>query len=192
MVGDDRENYAIYVGRLSQEKGLLTLVDAFERVPDIPLRIYGDGPLRTNLERKAEKLKLKIEFMGYQPRAKILAHVRKAQLLVVPSEWYEGFPMVVLEAYASGTPVLASRIGSLDEIVVDNETGFKFEPGNALDMAEKLRLFFTDASRREHMSRCARTIFEEKYTAEKNLGQLLAIYEQALSGIPSIATVKPQ
>ena len=104
-----------------------------------------------------------------------------AELQVIPSECYEGFPMVVLEAYACGTPILASRIGGLDEIVVDGETGVKFAPGNPADLVEKLNGLRADRARLHAIRRKARILFEENYTADQNYPKLLDIYHQALA-----------
>ena len=105
--------------------------------------------------------------------------VGNADVQIVPSECYEGFPMVVLEAYACGTPILASRIGSLDEIVVEEETGIKFEPGNPGDLARKLNGLLADRSRWQAMRRKARALFDANYTAEQNYQKLLEIYHRA-------------
>ena len=113
--GDGR--YAVYVGRLSAEKGLRTLISAWKLIPEIPLKILGDGPLREELVDLSLKNNLPIKFLGFCDRPTIIDTVGHAAFQVVPSEWYEGFPMVILEAYACGTPVVCSRIGSLDEIV---------------------------------------------------------------------------
>jgi len=107
--------------------------------------------------------------------------VGNADVQVIPSECYEGFPIVVLEAYACGTPILASRIGSLDEIVVEGESGIKFEPGNPGDLAKKLNGLLADRSRLHAMRRKARALFEQKYTGDQNYPKLLEIYHRALA-----------
>ena len=172
--------YAVYVGRLSEEKGVRTLLEAWKSVDGFPLKILGDGPLRQELEEGARRNALPVEFLGSRPRRDILDVVCRAELQVVPSVWYEGFPMVVLEAYACGTPVVASRIGSLDEIVVEGESGIKFDPGNPADLARKLAALRADPSRLRAMRGKVRALFEEKYTAAKNYSKLADIYDHAL------------
>jgi len=107
--------------------------------------------------------------------------VGHAEFQIVPSEWYEGFPMVIIEAYACGTPVIASRIGSLDEIVEDGVSGIKFEPGNPRDLADKVTELWADRARRSMLRRTARKSFELKYSGEKNYEVLMAIYEAAIN-----------
>lgn len=121
-----------------------------------------------------------MEFLGFCGREEILQLVGRAELQILPAEWYEGFPMVVLEAYACGTPLVASRIGSVDEIIEEGETGVKFEPGNALDLAEKVNLLWAKQSRLTSLRHKARQLFDENYTADKNYSELMAIYHRAI------------
>jgi glycosyltransferase involved in cell wall biosynthesis len=176
--GTGRGGYAVYVGRLTAEKGVRTLLQAWAQGAPLPLKIIGDGELRGELERRARGLP--VEFLGFLRREAILAIVGKAEVLVLPSECYEGFPMVVAESYAAGTPIAASRIGSVDEVVFEGETGVKFEPGNAVDLAAKLKRLVSDASLRGAMRRRARATFEERYTAEINYRRLIEIYGEAI------------
>lgn len=179
-IGRGAGGYALFVGRLSPEKGVATLLRAWFQLRDLPLKIVGDGPLRCEFERFVSRHQLPVEFLGLRAADEIFALVGEALFQVVPSEWYEGFPMVVLEAYASGTPVAASRIGSLDEIVREGETGIKFMPGDAADLAEKIKgLLQGDVL--PQMRRTVRREFEEKYTAQRNISQLLEIYDHAIA-----------
>lgn len=179
--GAGEGGYAVYVGRLSAEKGVQTLISAWKLLPGVPLKILGDGPLRQELEQLAASEKLPIEFLGFCDHATIADVVGHAEFQIVPSEWYEGFPMVIIEAYACGTPVIASRIGSLDEIVEDGVSGIKFEPGNPRDLADKVTELWADRARRSMLRRTARKSFELKYSGEKNYEVLMAIYEAAIN-----------
>jgi len=174
-------NYAVYVGRLSEEKGVRTLLEAWRYVEGFPLKILGDGPLRHELEEQTRRGALSVEFLGFRPREDIFEVVGNADVQVIPSECYENFPIVVLEAYACGTPIVASRIGSLDEIVVERESGIKFEPGNPIDLARTLNGLLADRSCLHAMRRKARALFEENYTADQNYIKLLEIYDRALA-----------
>lgn len=178
-VGSGDGNYAVYVGRLSEEKGVRTLLEAWKRVDGFPLKILGDGPLRGELEQAARRSPLAVEFLGFRPHREVLDVVAAAEVLIVPSECYEGFPMVVLEAYACGTPVLVARIGSLDEIVVEGESGGKFEAGNPGDLVHALNLLRRGPLSLRTMRRTTRALFEEKYTADRNYSKLLEIYDRA-------------
>jgi glycosyltransferase involved in cell wall biosynthesis len=179
--GGERGNYAVFVGRLTEEKGVRTLVNAWKHLSGIPLKILGDGALRPELEQIVREHKLNIEFLGFQTREQVLSIVAKAALQIIPSECYEGFPMAMLEAYASGTPVLASRIGSLDELVEENVTGRKFAAGNAEDLARIARQMIDNDSQLIKMGRHAREIYLEKYSAERNYDMLMEIYQEAIN-----------
>lgn len=172
--------YAVYVGRLSEEKGVRTLMSAWKRLPEVPLKILGDGPLRKELERSAAIEKLPVEFLGFCDRTTIDSVVGRATFQIVPSEWYETFGMVAIEAYACGTPVIASRIGSLNEIVQDGVTGVKFDPGNPRDLAEKVNALWVDRVRQTMFRRSARECFEKNFSSEKNYEALMAIYVAAI------------
>ena len=124
-------NYVVFFGRLSVEKGVRTLLSAWKQLQDVPLKIVGDGVLREEVISaiKAQNVS-SIEFMGFRPHGQCLDLLNQAMFMVMPSEWYEGFPMTIREAFASGKPVIASRMGAMAEIVSDGKTGLLFEPGN--------------------------------------------------------------
>lgn len=127
---------ALFVGRLSPEKGVDVLLDAWRQLPDIPLTIVGDGPERDRLAAMAPP---NVTFTGTLPRSEVEAHMLAAAVLVVPSIWYEPFGLVVAEAMATGLPVAASRIGALPELIEPGKTGALFEPGNRDDLMRAVR-----------------------------------------------------
>ena len=176
---EDRDRYAVYVGRLTKEKGVHTLVDAWRDVEGLTLKIIGAGALRPELESQAAERGGVVDFLGAQDWSSVLALLAKAQFLVVPSEWYETFGMVVIEAYACGTPVLVSRLGALEEIVVEGETGLCFEAGNACDLARKANLLASNPEMAREMGHNARKIFLEKFTPEQNFTMLMGVYQRA-------------
>lgn len=178
--GDGLGEYVVYVGRLSEEKGVQTLLSAWKMVGDVPLKILGDGPLRRSLEERAVREKLPIQFLGFCNRRTVINTVGKATFQIVPSEWYEGFPMVIADAYALGTPIIASRIGSLEEIVEEGATGTRFEPGNAADLATKVHELWRDHARCLTLRKGARHAFESKFSAKRNFEMLIAVYEAAI------------
>lgn len=174
-------DYALYAGRLSAEKGIETLLAAWEeRGLRIPLRIVGEGPLASRVAAVSDRL-AGVEWLGRRGHSELIALMKGAAFLVVPSVWYENMPMVVLEAYAVGLPVLASRLGALAELVVAGRTGSHFEPGDAADLARCAARLASDRKLREGLGRGAREEFERRYTAERSYDRLLQIYEQALS-----------
>ena len=177
-------DYALYAGRLSAEKGPKLLLRAWKKgnLP-VPLRIVGEGPLRAELEREKKALRFdNAIFDGRLERPLVMEIIKGARFLVLPSECYENFPLIIAEAYACGVPVIAPNLGAMAEIVRDGETGLHFEAGNAEDLANKVEWTWTHPAEMEDMGRGAREEFEAKYTAEQNLSMLLQIYERAIRG----------
>jgi glycosyltransferase involved in cell wall biosynthesis len=174
-------DYALFVGRLSSEKGIRTLLWAWRMLKGVPLRVVGDGPLREELEGFAEREKLKdVEVLGRKPREEVLHLMREAQILVFPSEWYEGLPLTIAEAFACGLPVIASRLGAMAEIVEEERTGLLFGPGDAQDLAAKVEWAWLHPKEMAEMGRQARREYEAKYTAERNYEMLMDVYRIAL------------
>lgn len=179
-VGEGQGGYAVYVGRLSEEKGIRTLIEAWRELKFLPLKILGDGPLRSELENRVTQLGLPVEFLGFCQSEEIFNLVGNAIVQVIPSECYETFGMVVLEAYACGTPIIASRIGSLDEIVAEGKTGFKFQAGNAGELAKVVKLLVDDKEGLKQMRTNARELFLHSFSAESNYQSLMKIYQNAI------------
>lgn len=166
----------LFVGRLSAEKGVATLAAAMAYAPDVRLRVAGDGPEAAVIEGLGGVTRL-----GSLPGEDVRAEMGRATALVVPSIWYENFPRTIVEAFACGLPVIASRIGALGEIVTDGHTGLLFEPGDARDLADKLAWAQANPGRMAEMGRNARAQYEAEFSAEVNYRRLLAIYDEALS-----------
>ncbi len=176
-------NYAVYVGRLSEEKGVHTLLKAWQESGTLPLKIIGSGELHDDLAKIVSQNNLPVEFLGLKPREEVLDIISHAKFLVIPSEWYEGFPMVTLEAYACGTPIIASRIGSLTEIINDGETGLTFTPGDSADLEKKLRFLSDNPDLLKTFRNNCRALFNEKYNETKNYELLMGIYRDVLDDI---------
>ena len=118
------------------------------------------------------------EFLGMRPREEVLDVIGRAELQVIASECFEGFPLVLVESYARGTPVIASKIGSLGELVRPGETGFHFEAGNPASLAEQVRMLWADPALRTRLRAGARRRFEAEYTPARNLEKLLSVYDR--------------
>lgn len=176
-----RGAYAVFAGRLTQEKGVADLVDAWASWGDgaPELRVVGDGGLRTALEERVRRARARVTFLGQVASARAEAEIASARLLVLPSIWFEGFPMVIREAFAFGTPVAASAIGPLPRIVKDGVTGVTFEPGNPVSLLEAVRCAWGDDARMARMSAAARAEFESHYAERANHDILLEIYQAA-------------
>ena len=174
----------LYVGRLSPEKGVEYLVRAWlDLGPRAPaLRIVGDGPLRGSLELLAKSRGgANIEFLGSVPPAVAVEEVSRAKLLFLPSICYEGFPVVLQEAFAVGTPVAVSGIGSLPVIVQDGVNGFVFEVRNPVSIGDLVRRVWDDAALLERLSAGARSSFQANYTEDSNHRRLMEIYAAAIA-----------
>jgi len=168
---------ALFVGRLSQEKGVLTMMKAWEDAP-IQLSIVGDGPLLNQLSSNPPD---SVTFHGEMHPKEVSEAMNEAMFLVMPSEWYEGFALVLVEAFARGLPVIASRLGAMAEIVEDGITGLHFTPRDADDLAAKVRWAKEHPAEIRKMGMNARRIYEQKYTPETNYWQLLTIYKDVIA-----------
>lgn len=175
-------NYALFLGRLSGEKGLTTLLHAWHALRRVPLKIVGDGELSGWIANYVAANDLQnIELTGRLSRAQAVQLLKGARCLIVPSTCYENFPMAVAEAYACGVPVIASRHGALAEIVDDGRTGLHFTAGEAADLAATVERAWTQPRRLAAMGKEARREFENKYTAGHNHRKLMTAYEMAIA-----------
>ena len=173
-------NYAVFVGRLTEEKGILTLLEAWKNIGSrIPLKIVGDGPLRETVERAAES-RIGIDYLGTQPMKEIYELIGAARAMIFPSEWYEGLPKVIIEAFAKGTPVIASNVGSMRSLIEPERNGLHFAPKNVDDLRGKVEWMLDNSLRWKAMRRHARDEYETKYTAEKNYQMTMEIYRRAI------------
>jgi glycosyltransferase involved in cell wall biosynthesis len=182
-------SYALYVGRVSHEKGVETLLRAWSGLGGIPLKIVGDGPLRADAEALAATEHLQnVEFLGRLSRSDVLSHIKRARLVIFPSEMYENFPLILIESFACGVAVLTTRLGSMAEIVQDSRTGLHFIPGSADDLAAKVRYAWDHPDIMDRLGATARRAYELKYTAERNYVALARIYETARQQAAQAAT----
>ena len=172
--------YALFVGRLSVEKGLGVMLDAWRQLDGkIPLKILGDGPM-SGLVKEATQENPEIEWLGRRPLEEVYEIVGKAAFLVFPSEWYETFGRVAIEAFAKGTPVVASNIGAIAELINHKQNGMLFTVGDPTDLANQINWLLSHPQELSQMRLTARTEFDSKYTADDNYKRLIEIYETAL------------
>jgi len=183
-----REDFFLFIGRLTAEKGIGILLKA-ARTHKFNLSILGDGPYAGEVA-KAALTNANIHYSGQKDRNEIISSLKKCKALIFPSLWYEGFPITILEAFSTGTPVIASRLGSIKEIVKDGINGLHFEPGNTADLGRKVQELMTNDGLRENLSRLARLTYEQEFTPEKNYEQLIGIYEGVLAEQPSKITTE--
>lgn len=179
-VGPGEGEYALFVGRLTTEKGIPSLLAAWENDLSLPpLRIVGDGELREQVQQASGR-DSRIQWLGRQPGETVIQWMKSASLLLFPSEWYEGMPRVIIEAFACGTPVMAARVGAAAEIIADGESGVLYTTSNPNDLAGKLRLLLNDPGRLVAMRLRARQEYETKYTAEIAYQKMMSILNPLL------------
>jgi glycosyltransferase involved in cell wall biosynthesis len=171
------EGYVLYLGRVSREKGVETLLRAHEAAGTWDLVVAGTGPLARGLQKQYPKPR----FVGQLSGPALKATIGGASAIVVPSEWYENCPMSVLEAMAYGKPIVASRIGGIPELVLDGETGVLFEPGDAGELRTHISRLMGNASLRARMGAAGRTRAERQFSIEKHNASLIDIYRSLVS-----------
>jgi glycosyltransferase involved in cell wall biosynthesis len=178
---DSQGRYALLVGRLSPEKGLRTLLQAWQGIRDIPLKLAGDGPLMDEVRAVVQAQTLgAVEVLGRRPQQEVLDLMHGASFLVFPSEWYECFPVTLAEAFACGLPAVVSSLGAMAEIVENGRTGLHFRPGDPEDLVAKVEWAWGHTREMTVMGREARRQYEQKYTAERNYQRLMEVYQMAI------------
>ncbi|MBI1767592.1 MAG: glycosyltransferase family 4 protein [Bacteroidetes bacterium] len=174
-----RNDELLFIGRLVEEKGIQILLKAI-KILQFNLTIIGDGPLR-KLVTDAAKTNPNIHYLGFQDKASIANHLKKCKALIFPSIWYEGFPLTILEAFSTGTLVIASRLGAMAEIIQDRVNGLLFEAGNEIALANKIVEMDAEPEWAKHLAENARLSYLQHYTPEKNYGLLVRIYSKAMA-----------
>jgi glycosyltransferase involved in cell wall biosynthesis len=172
---------SLFVGRLSFEKGLEVLIRAAAKVGTESIRIVGQGPLEDKVRGAFGD-----SYLGPKLPGQVLDLLRRAQFLIAPSTCYETFGLVAIEAFACGTPVIASRHGGLGELVDDGVTGLLVDPGDSNDLAKKIEWAQSHPKEMLRMGQAARTEYERKYTPEHNYETLMDIYQDAISAAKGI------
>jgi glycosyltransferase involved in cell wall biosynthesis len=174
--------YALFVGRLSEEKGVRVLMKAWAALRTaIPLIVAGDGPLREEVATEVGNLAGRsVKMLGAVDHSETVALMRGARFLVLPSLWYEACPLALIEAFACGLPVVGSRIGVLEESIAHGETGLHFSPGNFSELAVLCDWAWTHPDEMQLLGRKARSNYKAKYTAEQNYALLMDIYQSTI------------
>jgi glycosyltransferase involved in cell wall biosynthesis len=173
--------YGLFVGRLSEEKGLHTLLEAWTKLDGgMPLTIVGDGPLAPVVQQAAAR-NPDVRWLGHRPAEQVRELVGRATCVIVPSIWYETFGLVVIEAFARGTPVIASKLGALTELVKHGRTGLHFTPGDADDLGRQVAWMSAHDDQVGSMRREARGEFDARYAADTNYRMLCRIYHEAIA-----------
>jgi glycosyltransferase involved in cell wall biosynthesis len=173
--------YGVYIGRIGEEKGMRCLLEAMRSCPEMSFKIIGDGPISEGFKRKLHEYGLRnVEYLGSLEHEVCMKYLRDARFLVLPSECYEGSPMVLLEAMSAGKPAVVSNVGILSSMVTDGVNGFLSPPGHAEALAQKMRWMYERPDDARLMGKNGRAIFDEKYTSERNYHMLLQAYQKAV------------
>ena len=173
------DGYALFFGRISKEKGLMTLIKAWENI-SLPLKIVGTGPLEKDLRQYIRSKNMKqVELTGFRTGGDMTDLIKKAGLVIHPSECYEGFPITLVETFSAGKPMIVSRLGAMSEIIHNRKTGLQFKPGDVDDLTIKIKWALNHREEMEKMGMAGRIEYAKKYTAEKNYHQLMTIYRNA-------------
>jgi len=179
MVGD----YVLFLGKLSEKNGIFTLVQAMKHIPEVKLKVAGEGEMGPLLKEYVAREGLKnAEFLGFMAEEKLKKLMQECYFTVFPSLCYHNCPMSVLESLASGKPVLASNLGSVPEFVEDGVDGFLFEPGDPTDLAEKIKYLFRKPLLVKKMGIAGRLKIESRFLSETYYPRLLKIYQRLLQG----------
>lgn len=171
----DEGSYVLYLGRFTNEKGVLQLLEAARQMPRTDFRLYGDGPLRTEMISLAPS---NVSLHPWTDSRQLDTVYRQARCVVLPSTWHDPCPMVALEAFSYGLPVVASRVGGLSSIVQDRETGLLVEPGQPAELASALCRLLNEPGLAGSMGRRAREVALHMYSEEAYFHRLMMAYAQ--------------
>lgn len=175
-----REPHFLFVGRLTEEKGIDLLLEVFAQAT-YKLKIAGDGPLREKVIQ-ATKTRSTIEYLGVLDHSAITCEMQKCSALLFPSLWYEGMPMTLIEAFSTGTPVIASRLGAMESMITHGENGLLFPPGDIDVLQQQINYWMElEGSIRDTFNEKSRKTYDMHYTPERNLKLLLSVYKNLLS-----------
>lgn len=171
-------DYLFFFGRISEEKGIVTLLNAIKQLPDVQLILAGTGPL---LEEMKEKAPINAQFVGFKQGEELQALVRNASFVLVPSETYENNPMTIIESYTLGTPVIGSDLGGIPELIEVGKTGFVFTPKSSESLSQTIRqaLAISEAEYAA-MSEAAKQFSADNFSEEAHYFKLMQIYDSVV------------
>ena len=176
------EDYFIYLGRLSHEKGVLTLLKAMRLVPRSRLVIIGDGPQRAALEAFARDNSIRnVDFVGYKNKSEVKELMSHASFSIIPSEWYENSPLVIYEAFSMGKPVIGATIGGITEFIEPDRDGLHFQPGDDKQLAGCINSLLDDREKIKEMGKNAREKAEKNFSPQEHQQWITSVYERLIN-----------
>lgn len=178
------EGYGLYIGRLSKEKGIINLINAFEKTEKGKLYIAGDGPEKEEIQNiiKEQKLDERVKLLGFLNKEQVNEKISKARFIVIPSIWYENCPYSVLETLAIGKPVIGAKIGGIPELVKDNETGLLYNHNNIEELSEKMKILFESKELAEKFGENAKKDAINRFSKEVYYKNIIGIYKNLIGG----------
>lgn len=180
--GDGSGNYALFVGRLTAEKGIRILLEAWRQIGSaLPLKIIGDGPLEEEIRASLPHLP-GVEYLGRRPIGEVCELLGRATALIFPSEWMEPFGRTIIEAYSKGTPVIAADTAPMRDMIEHRVTGMLYPAGNADALASAVRTLQADAQGLRSMRTRARERYVRDYSVERNYAAMMEIFSRVLAG----------
>ncbi len=176
------EDYFVYFGRLSEEKGIKTLIESMKMVKDSKLVIVGDGPLEEELRLNVKNNNItNIEFVGFKTGIELENIVKNSKFVVIPSEWYENAPMSIIEAMSYGKPVIGANIGGIPEFIENNKTGLIFKSKDSIDLANTIEMLVNDESKILEMGKNARYRAEKLYDKKVHYEKIISLYNEVMN-----------
>ena len=174
-------SYGLYFGRVTEEKGVETVIKAYEKLPEYTVKIMGDDTTdeAKRLKKYVENHKIKnVEFLGFKSGAELENIIKGARFTLIPSIWYDNLPNTALESFQYSKPVIASNIGSLPELVSDGENGYLFEPSNVEDLIKKIKMLDDDILVKR-MGEASRKRLESRFAPQSHYEALMKIFNDA-------------
>lgn len=182
IVSIDKRKYFLYLGRIDKLKGIDLILKAWKDIKDEELYIVGTGPFEEDAKRYVNSNNMKnVKFLGFRNKDEVKQILNKAKALIIASQWYEGFPMTILEAFSVGTPVIAGNIGNIKNIIEDRKSGLLFKYDSSEELVDRIEII-KDKQIARYLCRGANETFEKKYNKKINYNQLIEIYN-AVGGI---------
>jgi len=176
------KDYILYFGRIEKEKGIYTLLDALKLLPDVTLKIVGNGTEYENcINYKTKESINNVSFLGPKWNKELEPIIKDCEFVIVPSEWNEPSPYVALQSFSYGKPVLAANMGGLNDLIIENENGLLFKAGDTVDLSDKIRNLLSDKSLITSMGIKARTILENKYSPERYYRETMDVFANLIN-----------
>lgn len=174
-------SYFLYASRLDTTKGIFILLEAFRQLPTQQLVIIGDGPEKNAVLSYIQKHQMKhVSFLGFTAHKKTMSYLYHAKALIFPSQWYEGFPVIIAESLSVATPVIGSNIGNTASIIEDGKTGLLFQYNSVDDFIQRILTFSSFGFPFQEMEENCLQAFLTQYSPEQNYQQLMQIYTSAI------------